>query len=343
MSERVSDRMLERAYLGELDDDQMRALWERLDRDGERYRLEALIEGHDEFLERYPAPMMAARIRERARQQERSAARRTPHGTGRAIGFAAVAGIVTVGIGLALSSIETKDQAPPVGGARLSVTEVPPVERARQEPEVQDVRDKPATDESERIDLGPKLGPGNQVILAPGETFGISARGVSRVAIDETKVLSVRVTSSAKTLQFTANEPGLTGIWLKSKADSPTFFARVAEPVPADALDEALPFLTAAFAACELPERSVPSAQQPGRPKVRILFSPNGSVLSAHPEAFGEFEAAQLDCPLQKIREWEIAAQDGMRTALLGIAPSAMRGAGATPPPPQWRAFVNPL
>lgn len=67
---KITDRLIERARLGELPDAQYRELVAELQRRGEMHRLEAAIARDEEFLNEYPPRMMAARIRSKLVEDE---------------------------------------------------------------------------------------------------------------------------------------------------------------------------------------------------------------------------------------------------------------------------------
>ena len=67
---KISDRQIERARLGELNEQEYRELTDVLEARGEMHRLEDAITRDEEFLQKYPPRMMAAHIRTKLVEDE---------------------------------------------------------------------------------------------------------------------------------------------------------------------------------------------------------------------------------------------------------------------------------
>lgn len=337
MSKRISDRMLERARLGELPDDEVRALVRRLEvEEGGAARLEQLIEEDVAFLERYPAPVMAAQIRERARREQRGREReeRSERPLRRAGWAFAIATAVAAAIAVAVVAGRGTDDlgaphADPLASTSDGGDSYPAgVSRDLVQPDpVLEPIDTMAEEASEAHwrRLGLRIADSGEMILEPGEEISFAADGVRSVSVDEGRVLEV--TADEGTLTIRARETGLTGVRLSIDGDTPTFFVRVADPLDPERVDEIIERHRGGLAGCGVEATTTPSETDA---RMRILIG-GERVIAAYFDQ-GALGSDTEHCVVRQTRGFEIEELPELRVASVWVRPLDESSRKESPP-----------
>jgi len=320
MKRTISDRMLEKARLGELTESESAELVARLEREeGSTERLDALIAADADFLERFPTGPMAAQIRDRLARETRARQRNKENGetmlSARALmnhRFALAVGLVTVLVGsLALAALwprEAEEGAIPQPTVAARPAPPAPTPAAPVAPPA------PAAVDVDPFDaIAHRLADSRELIIEPGESVKLSARGITRVEVDLTKVAAVQLVEDGAKVEITGKEAGLTTVRLhRGSAPPPALFLRVALPYDDPTIVEDV----------QASNREALEACYDGRPVAagtfRLLSNPRGSVASVVMQS-GDFEPAVADCVTRQMRGWKFPPASDFRTATVSV------------------------
>lgn len=332
MSDQISERMLERARLGELDESELAELVSRLEREeGGTHRLDALIEADAEFLEQHPADQMVPLIREQLRRRAREEARKSQRKGSTMLSVRQIfsehraqAGVLVLLLIAAIAAGafsfygERESPTVPVPDARLTEVGADRVPSGEETPE-------PITQEGfiEFVDrLDRRLTDSNELILEPGKEVTFDAHGVRRIAIDRNDVAEARVDEESRAVTLRAKNAGLTGVRVFFTDHNPAvMYVRVADRYSPE---EMFPGKIVARAPAGVIEAchgaALKSGNGAGEIVIRVLTSPGGDVSSAHAE-FSSLEKEFEECLIGSAYEHEFPKIDGdeHRTALLEL------------------------
>ena len=314
----VSNRMLERARLGELDDQEVAELMEQLELEGGTERLDEALQADQEFLEKYPVTFMVPQIRNRLERQLRERERQTQtpiegkdmlsnktllwHPFTAAAIAAIVAALVVLGM-----ERPWEDTPPPIA------------ENAEAGEDVHQRTTAPAAGPTrvfaERIDR--RLSPLNELVLTPGEELIFSAANVARVEVDQTQVIRPpRLTDDQSKFVLRAANIGLSRVRLVHHGDQETdlFYARV------------LPWHQTSFAdgTASVADRDKVVAcddlaldrNLKGTITARLIIAPSGSVAQAWIES-SDIADQDLEACVERVSQTVRHAEVGHATTAL--------------------------
>lgn len=333
MTDRISDRLLERVRLGEIDEEEAVALIKELEEtEGSTRRLDELIEADADFLQRYPADVMAPRIRQRVRRARRVAEDRTQSGgimlAARRIVAShrfAVAAVALLAVAVAAGTFLFDDEP---SGTLEAVKTLSTAERGglpHPEPSVERsssdaVGGARSTRDTRRWSLAaafdPRPSEEGELILGVGEAARVEAEGISRVVVDSEAFASVASDEDERHLVVSGRAPGTTPLRVVRDGESHTVFVRVATLFPSETAEEVFRTNRQTMEGCPIDK---PHLWRGDEVTLRFLVGPNGRVMSVYPEA-SELEEKVEDCLVRAASDWTFPEMGGIATTTLELS-----------------------
>lgn len=300
----IDNLTLERLAAGVFPEEESARIMAELEKEvGGLERLNALLRSNEAFFENHPADVVVPQIVDQYKRQKRREQRgenKMAQGLGLKIAFGVAA---LAGTGFLVTKLAA-DGEPAL--AEPAVAQSPEVEKpAEEKVETAPVEETQVAGDSAKKGVANRSSPIlreiNELLIVNGESIEFEPTGVTRVAVEESKLLQTQ--GGKEGITFTGMMPGITGMQVHTKDAVRAAYVRVSDAYPDDLLAQMQTDLEPSIKSCV-------DEHGPGTLHARVLIDRGGVVLKMLWDPQTEGSDALLNCAAESIQAREFPVRE---------------------------------